>query len=269
MKKITILIAVGAVVALYGCSQQATPGGPGTALPESEKPMIGQTDNTFTLDVPAMATKLQQGEQDTLAIGIKRGANFAQDVTLDFVDVPQGLHIQPDTPRIGVGDEKVQLTVHASESAALGEFNIKVIGHPKTGADATAELSINISKRDEAPVATIQPDTVTIEVDAAKIEASADKIESDAAKLEREERIKEMRAELDALQVKYEDLKARAAKARDSAKEELDKKVAAAKVKLDEAEESLKEAKDAAPDRWEKIKDGFKGAAKELKSMFE
>ena len=261
MKKMITVFAIGAVVALSGCDS-GTPGGPGTAMPESNKPMMGQTDNTFTLTVPMMATSVEQGERETIAIGIKRGTNFAQDVSLKFDNVPPGIHIGPEVPMLDRTQEEVELSVHAADDAAIGDFIVQVTGHPETGADATAELSIRVTMREMEPAA-------RIETDAAEIEVGAEKIESDAARLDREKLIAQMRADLDVLQAKYQDLKARAADATGNAKVTLDKSVAAAKVKLDEAEAALKEAKDAAPDRWEKIKEGFKGAADELKSMFE
>lgn len=262
MKKLAMLIATGAVFTLYGCSQDSTPGGPGTALPESEKPMIGQTDNTFTLDVPMMSTSVKQGEMDTVTIGISRGTNFSQDVSLKFDNVPTGVTIEPASARIPKTEENVELTVHAGANAALGDFVVKVTGSPTEGADAMADLNITIAKGDAEPVANVETDNSTVEVEVTTVD-------SDAEKAERDAQIKVMRAELDALQVKYENLKERAKEATAEAKAELDKKVAAAKVKLDQVEEELKEAKDAAPDRWEKIKEGFKGAGEELKSMFE
>lgn len=268
MKSITAFIICGTAIALYGCSP-GTPGGPGTAKPESEKPMLGKTDNTFTLDIPMMDLNVVQGASESFAIGIKRGENFAQDVSLKFTDVPPGIHIQPDAPLISRTENEVKLTVHAAEDAALGDFTFKIAGHPGSGADANTQMSITVKKLEVEPVAVIETDKVKIEIDADKIENAAAKVESDAARLEREENLKQMRADLDALQLKYEDLKVRAAKEKGDAKIEIDKKVAAAKVKLDEAEASLKEAKDAGPDRWEKIKEGFKGAAAELKSMFD
>jgi hypothetical protein len=255
MNKYAMFIALGGCVALYGCSQDSTPGGPGTAMPESEKPMIGQTDNTFTLDVPMIATSVKQGEFDTVTIGISRGTNFAQDVSLKFDNVPTGVTIEPASARIPKTEEGVELTVRAGTDAALGDFIVKVTGSPTEGADALADLSLTIAKGDMESTATVENGTVDVQ--------------SEVVEAEREAEIKIMRAELDALQVKYENLKERAAEATADAKAELDKKVAAAKVKLDQAEEELKEAKDAAPDRWEKIKEGFKGAGEELKSMFE
>lgn len=242
-----------ALAALYGCSP-TTPGGPGTAAPESEKPMIGQTDNTFTLDVPMLATKIKQGDTDTITIGIKRGTNFAQDVSLDFANVPEGVTIDPANAGIPRTEEDVELTVRAAENAVLGDFIVKVTGNPDSGADAMADVSLTITKGDEETPAAIETNAT---------------IDDDAARAEWDAHIKQMRADLDALQAKYNDLKDRAAKATGNAKDDLDRRVTAAKIKLDAAEERLEEAKDAAPDRWEKIKEGFGGAMDELKSMFE
>lgn len=247
MKILTALLLGGTAVALYGCSPN-TPGGPGTALPESEKPMMGQTDNTFSLDVPMMVTKLEQGAVDTVTIGIKRGTNFDQDVSLTLTDVPSGITIDPSNPRIPRTDESAELTVRAAANAGLGDFKVKIAGHPDSGADAHAEFTITVSKHD--------------------VEESAG-IESDAAMTDRDAKIQAMRDELHALNEKYEELKIRAANATADAKIALDRLVADARVKLDAAEANLEEAKDAAPDRWEKIKEGFTGAVDELKSMFE
>lgn len=71
MRTRAALILGCVAIAVYGCSP-STPGGPGTALPESEKPMIGQTENTFTLDPPMMATKLEQGGKETVSISEDR-----------------------------------------------------------------------------------------------------------------------------------------------------------------------------------------------------
>lgn len=247
MKIRTILTLSSLAVALYGCSP-ATPGGPGTALPDSKKPMVGQTDDTFTLDVPMMATKVEQGGMVKASIGIKRGTNFAQDVTLKFADIPAGVSIEPGAPAILRTAETVEFTIIAAADAALGDFKVKVSGHPRTGADANSEMSLTVNKH---------------------MAEEAKPVQTDAARLEWDAHLQDMRRDLDALQLKYEDLKVRAAAATGDAKAALDKKVASAKVKLDEAEATLKEAKDAGPDRWDKIKEGFSGALTELKSMFE
>ncbi len=90
-----------------------------------------------------------------------------------------------------------------------------------------------------------------------------------AAKAKRDEYVADMNKQLDALNVKYEEWKAKAAKAEGDAKKELDKKLEQAKVKRDEAARKLNEVKEASLDQWEKVKDGFSNAFNELKKIIE
>lgn len=248
MRISTGLLMTGALIALCGCNQGA-PGGPGTASPDSTKPMMGEADNTFALDLPMLSTKLDQGDTTTISVGIKRGTNFDQDVSLRFDDVPTGVSIMPDAPTIRRMDEKADITIVASDNASVGDFAVRIVGHPDSGSDATAELALSIGER-EMPVA-------------------AD-IDSDDALSERDAYIVEMRAELDALNAKYEALVTRAASVEGDERAELEKKVAEARQKLDAAEADLEEVKNnPASDRWEKVKDGWKNAMDDLKGMFE
>lgn len=43
-------------------------------------------------------------------------------------------------------DEEVKITVQAAADAALGDFTVKVIGHPTKGVDATNEIKVTIEK---------------------------------------------------------------------------------------------------------------------------
>jgi hypothetical protein len=171
------------MLALVGCDQ-GTPGGPGatrrepgvtraptasdrtpaTAHPDNtpaagrtgertpvtgqpgEKPLIGNAKETFTLSVPTFSTSLKQGESKAVTIGVKRGTGFDEDVSMRFSDVPKGVSIEPANPTIGHQDKEVKVTLKAAPDAALGDYMIKVIGHPATGADATNELKITIKK---------------------------------------------------------------------------------------------------------------------------
>lgn len=45
------------------------------------------------------------------------------------------------------GDTNVALTLNASDSAPLGDFKIKVTGHPTKGSDAHVDLKIGIHAR--------------------------------------------------------------------------------------------------------------------------
>lgn len=145
MKRIITVLALGTIVALSGCDKSTT-GGPGVNLPESEQSTIGLTEDTFSLNTPMLSTKLAQGGTANVTIGIKRGKNIDQDVTLSFNELPAGVTIDPMNPVIKHGDSDAKITVTATADAALGDFLVKVKGHPATGPDATSELKITVGE---------------------------------------------------------------------------------------------------------------------------
>jgi uncharacterized protein YjbJ (UPF0337 family) len=147
MKKLFRRLAIVTLAVISGCSQ-GKPGGPGTTDTSTAKPMYGQTENTFNLSVPILSTSVQQGEQADVSVGIKRAKNFDEDVTLTFTDVPQGVTIDPASPEIKHGDTDAKFAVKATEEAALGEFKIKVTGHPSKGGDAEVEFKLTVAAMD-------------------------------------------------------------------------------------------------------------------------
>lgn len=132
------------LTALTGCTQ-GTPGGPGTT---EDKPTFGQADDTFNLSVPRTSTSLKQGEQTEATIGIKRAKNFDQDVALKFEDVPKGVTIEPTSHKINRSDTDARVTFKAGDEAELGDFKVKVTGHPTKGSDAQVEFKLTIVKKD-------------------------------------------------------------------------------------------------------------------------
>lgn len=146
MKHIMIGFALAAAVLAIACNKD-TAGGPGAALPASEQATIGQTADSFSLVTPMMSTSLAQGEAKGVTIGIKRGKDIDQDVTLAFADVPTGVTIEPPKPVIARGESEANVTLKAADDAALGNFTLKVIGHPEKGPDATSELKISIGQK--------------------------------------------------------------------------------------------------------------------------
>lgn len=144
---LTSLVAA-AMLALVACGDDSKPGGPGVTKPNGDKPIVGQTDNTFTLDVPNTSTDVVQGETKTITIDINRGTNFDQDVNIEFGDVPKGVTLEPKTPVLKHGEDNVKVTVTAAADAALGDFEVKVLGKPGTGPTATSTLKIGVSKRE-------------------------------------------------------------------------------------------------------------------------
>ena len=51
------------------------------------------------------------------------------------------------SPMIKHGDTEAKVTLKATDDASLGEFTIKVTGHPSKGADATSEFKITVVKK--------------------------------------------------------------------------------------------------------------------------
>jgi uncharacterized membrane protein len=345
-KSIVGLLAIG-LVAFTGCGHQGTPGGPGATDKDAKKPLYGQADNTFNLNVPARSTTVQQGETKEVAIGIQRGKNLDEDVTITLVDVPAGVTFDPASPVIKHGDTEAKFTLKAGDEATVGDFTVKVTGHPTKGADASNEFKLTVANKDtfhlsvpflsttlnqgdtkevsigikrdkkfdqdvtlaftELPTGvTIEPaspvikqgDTEAKVMLKGKADASvgdftvkitghptkgadasnelkvnvakqtAKEIEATAARVKREEYAREMHKQLDALDVQYEDLKGRAAKAEGQAKKDLDNQLAEAKAKRDTAAGKLDELKKVDATRWDKVKDEVGSAFADLKKMF-
>jgi hypothetical protein len=147
MKRLFTGFAVTTLAALIGCNQ-GTPGGPGASDTSGKKPAYGQADDTFNLSGPEMSTSQKQGEQTEATFGIKRAKNFDEDVTLKFADVPEGVKIEPANPVIKHGDADVKITFTIADGATLGDFKIKVTGHPTKGRDAQIEFKLNIAAKD-------------------------------------------------------------------------------------------------------------------------
>lgn len=145
MNKLLAVLTLGTIIVLTGCNK-STSGGPGVDSPDSEQAMIGLTDDTFSLDTPTLSTKLAQGETSIVTIGIKRGANLDQNVTLSFNELPTGVAVNPSSPVIMRGETGADITVTAAADAALGDFSIEVMGIPKTGPTAITELKITVGE---------------------------------------------------------------------------------------------------------------------------
>ena len=141
------VLAVG-LVALIGCDNSSTPGGPGASGASSnKKPMIGQADETFTLSMPTLSTSIKQGETKSVTIGIKRGKNFDEDVSLKFDGLPKGVTVEPAGPQIKHGESEAKISLKAADDATLGDHTLKVTGKPTKGTDASSDLSITVNKK--------------------------------------------------------------------------------------------------------------------------
>jgi len=150
MKRILLTAAAAVAVGfgLVGCDK-GTPGGPGATGTGSHSvsTAISTAEDTFTLSTPTLSTHIKQGESKVVTIGIKRGKNFGQDVSLKLDGLPEGVTADPSAPSIKAGDEDAKVTFKASDKAALGDFTVKVTGHPGKGADASNDLKLTVEKK--------------------------------------------------------------------------------------------------------------------------
>jgi uncharacterized membrane protein len=158
MRKLLAGVAVPMLALLIGCNQQSTPGGPGVSTTPSNsgtsstnvktnKPIYGEAEGTFELSVPSLSTRIKQGESNEITMSISRGKNFNEDVTLKFEGLPSGVTAEPTTAMIAKSDKDVKVTFHAAPDAAVGEYTVKVLGHPTTGADATNNIKLTVVEK--------------------------------------------------------------------------------------------------------------------------
>jgi hypothetical protein len=103
--------------------------------------------DTFHLSVPLLATTLNQGGPQTVSVGIRRDKKFDEDVIVHFAGLSTGVTLDPATSVLKHGDTEAKFTFKAANDAALGDFTIKVTGHPTKGADATMDLKLTVAKK--------------------------------------------------------------------------------------------------------------------------
>ena len=130
MKTLSVSLLTAGLLVLVGCESNEHLGGPGATQQHQKTVELGVPDNTFKLDLPTFSTHLKQGERKTVTIGIKRGKNFDQDVSLALSDLPQGVSITPLAPIIKAGEKEVKLDINAGKDAALGDHDVAVKGTP-------------------------------------------------------------------------------------------------------------------------------------------
>jgi uncharacterized membrane protein len=136
-----------ALVGIWGCGESTPPGGPGANKPPSQQSTIGMTPDTFKLVLPSTSTHVKQGESNTASISVSHGKTFAQDVHMSFEGLPPGVSVEPTTTTIKPADSSVTVTVRASDTAAPGDYAVRVIGHPASGPDSTGDMKITVSKK--------------------------------------------------------------------------------------------------------------------------
>jgi uncharacterized membrane protein len=163
MKKLLVGLFLLAPLAAVGCNKSAPESPKATAPPAREqqttplarvanKPILAETDNTFSLSVPFESIALVQGEEKTVLIGINRGENFREQVAIKVTELPMGVTLETADPLIDQGSADVSLMLKAASDAALGDFTCKVTGHTESsGADFSKEIKLTVSEPQETP----------------------------------------------------------------------------------------------------------------------
>lgn len=146
------LLVLGSLVAV-GCNQ-GTPGGAGvTASADASKPVatvankpvLGEADNSYRLNMPFQEVTVKQGDNLNFAIAISRGENFSDEVAIKLEGLPSGVSQMAASPRIERDKTDSQLMLNAADDAALGEFTVKVTGHTTSSeVDATDEFKLTV-----------------------------------------------------------------------------------------------------------------------------
>ncbi|MDX1948627.1 MAG: hypothetical protein SFU86_24785 [Pirellulaceae bacterium] len=114
----------------------------------AKKPIAGEADKTFSLSVPFESVRLTQGEGKSMLIGINRGENFREEVSIKVSGLPQGVTLETADPVIKQGDMDAGLMLKAAPDAALGDFTIKVTGHTaSSGADFSKEVKLIVAQK--------------------------------------------------------------------------------------------------------------------------
>lgn len=119
------------LIGLSGCGEKKGTTG-GTTDPNAKDPLIGMKDGSFKI-TGSGTTVYVDGKPVENSIGITRGKGFDQDVSIEFSGLPSGVKVEPEKPTLAKDAKEVKYNVTASDTAAVGEYPVKVTGKPTTG----------------------------------------------------------------------------------------------------------------------------------------
>src|SRR4051812_26568988 len=129
MKHLFTAATVAALaLTLVGCGNKGTEGGvPGT---EDSFNVSAGTSTGSSMTAPTV----KQDTPTTIEVTVKAKKQFSGKKVALKAEAPAGLkaEFKPESVDLGAGEEKkVQMVVHASKEAAVGEATVKVIGTPE------------------------------------------------------------------------------------------------------------------------------------------
>jgi uncharacterized membrane protein len=133
MKKLSMWLMALTFCGLTACIK-SEPGGGSTAA------------KSFTIEGPAMAPSIRQGDAHTVSLKIQRGKEFAQTVKL-AAETPSGIEAVLSDRTLKPaekGDVKLELVVR--KDAALGDQIIRVTGTPDAGTATSLDVKVKVTE---------------------------------------------------------------------------------------------------------------------------
>ena len=135
MKKAIMIVVTLALITISGCY---------TVQSDSPKGGSVLKGEGFKIAVPTFDVKIKQGEVQSVAISLKRGDYFKQDVELQ-IEAAKGISVEPTMVLVEASKTPdVQITITVPKDAALGEYRVSVKGTPKIGEPASTEFNVKI-----------------------------------------------------------------------------------------------------------------------------
>ncbi|HUU92653.1 MAG TPA: hypothetical protein VM238_15750 [Phycisphaerae bacterium] len=93
---------------------------------------------------PIFATKVKQGDRQTVTVSLERDKYFKQDVTLEAT-VTSGIRVEPSKVVVKASDSPdVQFQITAPQDAALGEYLLHIAATPETGAPTSKDFTVKV-----------------------------------------------------------------------------------------------------------------------------
>jgi len=127
------VVLMFALAAMCGCQTSSSPRG-GSVL-EGEG---------FKIAVPTFATDIKQGETKSITVSLERGDYFKQDVKLQM-RASAGINVDPTSIIVKASDKPdVQVRITATQTAALGEYPVSVMGIPKFGESTATAFNVKV-----------------------------------------------------------------------------------------------------------------------------
>lgn len=132
MKKVMMSMAALVLVTMFGCQSSSPRGG-------------GMTkDVGFRIAVPIFTTEIKQGEVQSVIVTLTRGDYFKQDVKLQ-IEASKGISVDPTSVTVKASDRPdVQVKIAAAQDTAIGEYNVRVVGTPKTGEPTSTVFNVKV-----------------------------------------------------------------------------------------------------------------------------